>query len=273
MLLGFSNKKLNLILLGLFLASLTRPIFTVLIPALIITELLSKTSIKEKLQHILAYILSSGIGMMLAVMLQYKHTGEWFAVFKVQEQWGTYFRIPSLPLKSWAAGIPTRLDGLAFLIGIIAGLILLAKIMNLKRLRNINLPPEVLFSLAYIGGTTLIVLFFRGGWLPSLNRYIFTTAFFLVALNFFLKSDLKINWKQIGIAFVCINIYWFLFASFGHIQTILKFGLFSLIPILLLAIKHPKVIIQKYAIYILIGVNFIFQIFLYFRHLGSEWVG
>lgn len=272
-LLGLAQEKRNLLLIGLFFAACTRPAFTVFIPALFIVEYLAKHSFKQKVLNLLAYVAITGLGLFSALYVQFRDTGEWFLTFKVQEKWGNHLQIPSLPLRSWAAGIPTRLDGLALLIGLCCALFLLLKLIKVKPLRTIEIPKEVVFSLAYLSGMSLIVLIFRGGSLFSLNRFIFATPFILIALNYFIQSRFVTQTRHIVIAFFVITAYWLLFNSFVHIQAFLKFGSITLIPLLLLSIKHKNAVFGKYALYLLILINIFFQLFLFARFMNGEWVG
>ena len=272
-LLGLKKDKFKMILGGLLIASLTRPVFTVFIPAFLITELMSQRNLKSKLTRITLFITVAMSGLLISTYLQYKDTGVWFASFKVQEQWNTYFRLPEFPLKSWAAGIPTRLDGLALLTGTISGIIVFLKMIKSKYIKKLSLSQDEIFALSYLAGVSLTVLFFRGGWLPSLNRYVFATAFFIVGFKVFLKFKMEVNWKTIFLTFLILNAYWLIFASYVHIQTILKFALVSLIPVGIIMFKCSNKNLRLIALTAIILVNITFQLYFYFRHLSGDWVG
>lgn len=271
--LGMNREKFDWVLIGLLIASLTRPVFTVFIPAFIISEYLSERTIRQKTLRTLAFIGVSGMGLVLASYIQYLDTDVWFAAFKVQEQWDTYFRFPTFPLRSWAAGIPTRLDGLALFFGMISGIIVFLKMIRFKRLESLKLSQSEVFALSYLAGVSLTVLFFRGGWLPSLNRYLFATAFFMVGFKVFLRFKFTIHWKIIGLSFLILTVYWFLFASYVHIQTLLKFAAVSFIPLGILLFKNKNKKVRLTAFAAIIFVNIIFQLYFYFRHLSGDWVG
>ncbi|MCB0479318.1 MAG: hypothetical protein KDC84_14210 [Crocinitomicaceae bacterium] len=273
MLLGMNKEKFYWVLIGLFIASLSRPVFTVFIPAFLISELLSNRTIKQKLVRSTLFIFVAISGLLFASYIQFRETDVWFAAFKVQQHWDTYFRLPDFPLRSWAAGIPTRLDGLALLFGTVAGVVVLLRIFKNKVLSKFSFSQSEIFALSYLAGISLTVLFFRGGWLPSLNRYVFATAFFIVAFNLFLRLKFKISWKVVGISFLIITAYWLMFESYGHIQTLLKFALVSLIPIGILLFKNENKTVRQIAFISIIAVNVVFQIYFYFRHLSSDWVG
>ena len=268
---GIKDKKYYLIYIGLFFAILARPAFTIFIPALIITEFFSEFRTKTWLR-ISIYIGISLVGVLLVTFIQFLDTGEWFKFFEAQKHWGNFLQIPSLPLTSWAGGFIVRLDGFAFLIGIISGGFLLGLIFKLKQFRNSVIPSEVIFSLAYLGGITLIVLLFRGGSLFSLNRFIFATPFIIVAFNFWLKSDFCITKKQLFSIFGLIFVFWLLFGSYVHIQLMLKYLLVTFYAILIFAMKSEIQFIRKWSLIALIFLGFTFQIMLFVRFLNGNWV-
>jgi len=116
-------------------------------------------------------------------------------------------------------------------------------------------------------------LIFRGGSLFSLNRFIFATPFIIVAFNFWLKQNYKFNTKQLLYIFGFIFLFWLLFGSYGHIQTLLIFLSLSFYVFLIFAIKFEKNIVSKIASILLILINITFQIIFYVRFLNGGWVG
>ena len=270
--LGLKNNKNYLVYIGLFLSILSRPAFTVFIPALIITQLLYRN--KEKISLTIGfYLLVSILGIISVGIIQFYDSGEWFKFFSEQKNWGNHLQIPKLPLTSWAGGFIVRTDGFAFLIGILSGSFLSALILKLKWVKDTVLPKEVIFSLAYLGGITIAVLLFRGGSLFSLNRFVFATPFIIVVLNYWIKQQFNLKIKKLLLIFGLIFIFWFLFGSYVHIQEIIKFGLLSLYATLIFALKSDKEIIKKYSLILLIIINFSFQIIFYIRFLNGDWVG
>ena len=270
--LGLKNNKNYLVYIGLFLSILSRPAFTVFIPALIITQLLNRN--KEKISLSIGfYLLVSILGIISVGIIQFYDSGEWFKFFSEQKNWGNHLQIPKLPLTSWAGGFIVRTDGFAFLIGVLSVSFLTALILKLKWVKDTVLPNEVIFSLAYLGGITIAVLLFRGGSLFSLNRFVFATPFIIVVLNYWIKQQFNLKIKKLLLIFGLIFIFWFLFGSYVHIQQIIKFGLLSLYATLIFALKSDKEIIRKYSLILLIIINFSFQIIFYIRFLNGDWVG
>ena len=271
-LIGLKNNKENLVYAGLFFAILSRPAFTIFIPALIITEILNRP--KDKIYfRIGIYLIITLIGLIVVGIIQYIDTDEWFKFFSAQKGWGNELQIPKIPLTSWAGGFIVRTDGFAFLIGILAGSYLTALIFKFNCLREKIISKEVIFSLAYLGGITLSVLLFRGGSLFSLNRFVFATPFIIVVLNYWINQEFHFRNKQLFIIFGIVFLFWMLFGSYVHIQEIIKFTLLSLYVILLFALKSDNQFIKKYSFLVLIFTNFTFQIIFYLRFLSGGWIG
>lgn len=272
LLLGLKYDKIPLVCMGLLLATLSRPAFTIFIPAIVITELASENRNKIWIR-LGIYFSVTLVGVLAVGLIQYLDTGEWFKFFSVQKGWGNELQIPKLPLTSWAGGFVVRLDGAALLIGMLAGLALSAFLLKLKAFRKISLPKEVIFSLAYLGGISLSVLIFRGGSLFSLNRFVFAAPFIIVAFNFWLKQSFHFNTKQLTYIFGVIFLFWLLFDSYVHIQNLLKFLFLTLYVSLIFIVKSDKIYVRRISTILLILLNISFQVILYVRFLHGYWVG
>ena len=271
-LIGLKKHKIYLIYLGLFFATLSRPAFTIFIPALLITEFLAAEKNKS-VYRIINYLLVSCAGVLIVAFIQYIDTGIWFEFFSAQKHWGNTPQIPKLPLTSWADGFITRTDAFTFLIGILSGSFLSGLMLKLKWFGNLKPPKEVIFSLAYIGGITLSVLIFRGGSLFSLNRFVLATPFIIVVLHYWITSNLLLTRKDLLIISFLVFCFWLLFGSYIHILLILKFAFLTFYALLLFSLKSEKAFIRKYSLIFLIILNFTFQVIFYLRFLEGKWVG
>ena len=227
---------------------------------------------KEKIKQflIVSLIVLFGILSVLAIQYVYNQSAENY--FTIQQGWGNFLQIPQLPLTSWAGGFNVRLDGVAFLFSILTGLLLLFTIKRMKVQKH-SLSPEFIFSAFYIVGIGLLVLFFRGGSLFSLNRFVFATPFAVIVLYHWIKFDINLTTKQIVIIGIGILLFWLLFGSYVHIQAMLKFLLLSFYLVLLFLVKHKKTQNHRYWLICLIGINCVFQLLLYVRFLSNTWVG
>ena len=269
---GLKKKNYPLIYLGLFLCVVTRPSFTVLAPALFLTFWFTLDNFKEKIKQCLIVSLIVLIGILSVLAIQYVYNQSAENYFTIQQGWGNFLQIPHLPFTSWAGGFNVRLDGVAFLFSILTGLLLLFTIKRMKVQKH-SLSPEFIFSAFYIVGIGLLVLFFRGGSLFSLNRFVFATPFAVIVLYHWLKFDINFTTKQIVIIGIGILLFWLLFGSYVHIQAMLKFLLLSFYLVLLFLVKHKKTQNHRYWLICLIGINCVFQLLLYVRFLSNTWVG
>lgn len=271
-LIGLKKNVLKWVLIGLFLATLSRPAFTVFFPAFIIVEYLF-SSRKQAIRNIFLYLAVICAGLMVVGYLQFLDTGEWFKFFSVQKQWGNFLQIPKLPLTSWAGDFIVRLDGAAFLIGILAGLLLSGYLLKIHTLRSLQIPREVVFSAAYLGGITLSVLLFRGGSLFSLNRFVFATPFIIVAINYWLTRSITLKYKDLAMIITGITAFFLLFGSWVHIHSFLIYFLLSMYIGLIFTMKSENFKVRNLSYSAMILLNLSFQVHLFFRFLSAEWVG
>ena len=272
-LVGLKENKSHLVYLGLFLSILSRPAFTVFIPAFIVTELLHSFSTLKTYARIGMYLIIAAVGLLMVGAIQFHDTGEWFQFFSVQKGWGNELQIPKLPLTSWAGSFIVKTDGFALLIGVLAGGYLSALILKLKWVKAAMPGRDVLFSLAYLGGISLTVLLFRGGSLFSLNRFVLATPFIVVVLHYWMNQNIFFTNKQLIAAYLFIFLFWLLLGSYVHIQELLKYLLLSFYALFIFSLKSHLPLARKYSLILLIALNFIFQVTFYVRFLSGLWVG
>ncbi|MDP2236599.1 MAG: hypothetical protein Q8J88_09215 [Bacteroidales bacterium] len=271
--LGYKKENMLLFLLGLFLSTLSRPAFTVFIPALLVTGYLAGDFSKKALLKLVYGLLAILLGMLVVGIVQYTDTGQWFQFFEAQKVWENKLQFPAFPLTSWAGGLIVRLDGAAFLTGTAAGVFLLLYLFKVKFLKNIILPKEVIFSISYLAGITFSVLIFRGGSMFSLNRFVFAVPFIIVAIDYYLKSSFTIGTKRLLLSLLVAVLFFLMFGSYVHLQNFLKFLFLAFYVILPLALKHESKPFSVMALLLLIGLNVFFQLFFYIRFLTGGWIG
>lgn len=269
LLVGVGMKKWPLIIFSLLLCTLSRPSFTVLLPALVLMEFFSSNPV-GRWKRMMSYVVVSGIGIVIVGVMQYIDTGRWFEFFSVQSEWDNALRIPTLPLRSWSTLNIVMLDGVALLIGGISGLVFLIALIKKKAG---EMPDILKLSLAYLGGMSLLVLLFRGGSLFSLNRFLFCSPFFFIVIQAFWRSKIRYSTKVIAIIFVALLCYWLLFGSYVHIQTFLKYGALALFCTLFILVKHTSEVISKLSFYLMIFGLFFIQLFFVYTYLNGSWVG
>jgi hypothetical protein len=274
LIIGMKKHLLPVTLTGLIMATLARPAFTVLVPALILAELLGGKADRKMLARLGTYVLVAIAGTFLVILVQYLYTGSWFGFPGAQKDWGNELQWPKLPLTSWAGGLIVRLDAAALLTGLTAGVVLLILLVHTKFRKKYPVPKEVLLSLGYLAGITLSVLAFRGGSLFSLNRFVFSTPFIIVALNYFLHSEINFTYRRLIIGvFTLLIFFTVLYQPYVHIRTFLNFVFLVMYMSLILSVKSDNPRIANISFYGLMGLNLFFQVFFFTRFLSGGWVG
>lgn len=269
MLIGMDKRKKWLVVSGLLLCAVSRPAFTVLLPALILMECFSQNP-DGNWKRILIHVLVTFTGGLIVALVQHFYTGKWFEYFSIQSVWDNSLRVPSLPLRSWGSQSTIMLDGIALLITAASGIVFIFLVIK-NRIREV---PDILkVSLAYLAGMGLIVLLFRGGSLFSLNRFVFCSPFFFVVAVAFLRGAFRLSTMHIVLVFFLLVCYWLLFGSYVHIQTFLKYAALSLVCLAGLLAKHRQVKTRNVGFSLFVSVLFAAQILFIIRYLDGDWVG
>lgn len=188
---GLHRHQYWLVLTGLLGACLTRSAATLFIPAYLFAELLwwGQHSWYKSLFRLTAGVLAIISAVGLVMIVQYRSHGDAWAFYKVHSLWQHTFRLPEFPLHS-SAGIDVLwLDAFALLVAMcsLLGCLLLGSrwltSIITKKYKGAGFPSKaVLFSLGYCVGAGFFILFYQGGDLVGLARYILATPFFVVLL-------------------------------------------------------------------------------------------
>ncbi|MEO9533299.1 MAG: hypothetical protein ABJG68_10200 [Crocinitomicaceae bacterium] len=274
-LIGIHKLSLRFFLLGLFLTALSRPAYTIFIPAILICFSFFNLDSRTKIKFIGGGVAVLIFGTLAVGFIQYLDTGRWFEFFAAQKLWGNELQIPSLPLTSWSDGIIIRLDGVALLVGLTSAYFVVLHIKNyILKLENDMLLIE-LFSLLYLAGISFAILLFRGGSLFSLNRFVFATPFVVIFINYLVRKNYRINWKRILIVFLVVELYWLLFASYVHIQTLFKYTGATLILLCVVSLLTTWKTEKSYPKYInIFGIVVLltFQMYIFLRYFTGSWI-
>lgn len=271
LIIGLKENKLLFIILGLLLGSLVRPTTFVFIPAILGCYLLAEKNLKQSLIKSVLPITILIIGLFLTMFVHFYYTNKWFVFFEAQKLWKNYLHFPTFPLKSWGGDGSTRFDGSALAISIICGIY----VLNLfsKKLKNKAIfSKDVVFSLLYMCGTSLLIIAYRDGNLYSLNRFIYATPFIIVVLYYFF-TEYVFRLKHVWFVLVLSEIFWLLFESYNHLHNLLLYSTVSLYFIILLFSKHTNKTISTLSILSLIVINCIGILKLYYRFLNNVWIG
>lgn len=271
LLVGLSKNKENWVCLGLFLCTLTRPAYTVFVPAFLVIAALGYDTLWQSVKKLLTYFTLILIATCAVAYIQFLDTGEWFQFFGIQTHWGNFLQIPSFPLASWT-GTALKLDSFALFIGMLAGLYLTRVLYRYAVYKENQVAKQHIFALSYLVGISLLVLFFRGGSLFSLNRFVFANAFIMIALHLYIQAKIRFSTKQFILLSLASLLYWFAFGSYRHISIFLTFALLNLYLIAFFALKSEKKLLQKVAYYSLVSANFCAQIFFLIYFLQGNWV-
>lgn len=270
---GLKTKNHLAVLAGLFFASVSRPAFTVFVPAYIITEIIISKADKNFVLRILSFMGVALAGFLVVGLIQHWYTTEWFTSFSAQKYWDNKLRIPKFPLTSWSDGKIIRLDGSALLFGTISAITILVLLYRVKSEKMINIPAEVVFSLSYLAGISASVLLFRGGSLFSLNRFFFAVPFIIVVTHYWLSKGPALTIRQLMIIFFLISAFWLLFSSYSHIQTFLRYLFLTIYMLLVFIMRLEVPAARRVSLFLMIILNFSFQIFFCIKFLNGGWVG
>ena len=271
LLVGLRKNIPVLICAGMLLCGLTRPSATVFIPAILLTVSISNDGWKKKIQKGVLYSLFALAGLGITLLIQHSYTGHWFDFFEAQKGWGNQLRIPKFPLTTWAGGKIVRLDATALLVGMFS-LGYIIRILKLRKYKTGNISDDFFFALCCLAGIALLILFYRGGSLFSLSRFIFATPFFTLVLYSFCKNY-RFTYNEVGLFLLLSTIYWLSFASYVHIQYFLKFVLLSIYIAFYFLLNNKQDFVKSTAWYGLIIINSALLMYFYFRFLIFDWVG
>ncbi|MGY3088576.1 hypothetical protein ACVWYF_001609 [Hymenobacter sp. UYAg731] len=182
---GLHRNRLALTLVGLLGCCLTRSAGTLFVPAYLFAELLAWGSTNSGRRLLLNWVtgllaIAASIGAVM--MLQLREGGDALAFYKVHDLWGHKFVVPTDFLYS-SAGVPMFwLDALALLVSMVA--LVSCAVLGVRWLRQrlsgqpTTAPSKaVLFALGYTAGAGFFIVFYQGGDLVGLSRYLFATPF------------------------------------------------------------------------------------------------
>lgn len=271
LLISLDKRKLVMLFISMFLSCITRPLFSIY---LVSVSILALFFIKEKKFKLQSFTIMSIaiIFALLFVTVYYHHlTGEWFGYIFKQKNWGNHLQIPKTPFNSPGSYFPLiSTDGISLYIGIFSLIFILYFLKNNK---TIKLNNSLIFSLLYLWGISLSVLMFRGGSLYSLNRFVFSSVFVLIFLNY--HQNIQLSQKFLGVIFITNILFWFLFGSYVHIQAFLNYLIPNIVIIIfLLNFTNIKLDtkLKNFSYAFLILLLLILKVTFLQMYLKNEWV-
>ncbi|HSZ72827.1 MAG TPA: hypothetical protein VK750_09120 [Cytophagaceae bacterium] len=282
LLIGLKRNQLLYIFFGTFIATLSRPTATILVPAVFIVAFILIWQQQYTLKFIfirllLPMLLAIALGLSIVNGIQYYDTGVWWAMIKAQTCWDHGIHAFSFPILSWSEDYIHRYDGMMMdLILVIAtGIIIWFIQLLLGKKSNRHSPIDIpfLFSSLYIAGVGFSILLFQKD-THSINRYLQCTPFFFVFLATLLVEIKRYNIKYLISIFLLLLFFSAPFGAFNHIQTLLWYLLSITIILLLLTTFYWTIsTLQKISFVITYLVLTAFQAFLLLTFLNGSWVG
>ncbi len=288
---GYSKNKPWLIMMGLFFSSLTRPTAMFFVPAIIVAEVFHDKSFFswKSIKNILLYSLTSLAGLFTVVLIQYYQTYEWFAFAKTQTKfWRHIFSLPQFPLTTNGGDKILWLDGLAFFVCALASIILLVYFVKycFQKTTPLHKNKAFWFSITFFFILLVYDIFFlpkapHGGTeLNGMNRYVFTSAFFLV-FCFVAQTSFSFFYKNAIFYFLVALLVWillglgrplpFLAGMFDsqHKTTIFFTYLTVYVMSYFFLLKGKY---QNYISLIIFCFNLVLSVYVFNLYLNNKWV-
>jgi len=271
------NNKRNLYIIGLALASATRPVFLLFVCGAIAAEVYrylrtGKTDFKE----VLTLTGTVTIVTFLVSLFQFSyHRESLFKFMTVQKHWDTYFRIPQT-INDWSReGYGMNVWALFFCL-IFGGAVLISGLLKKERAEN-DFDQWYYFSWIFLIGTCVYVLFFQGGTLHSLYRYTLCSPFFYVIIfqhmNNMKSMRLSSTIALAACLFIACSLF-FIFSGYVSGWGFSKIGFLLLILNLLFFILRDKInsryLYPGYAVLIACGI--LWNCYLYNMIFSEAWI-
>lgn len=238
-----------------------------------------KTSYKNRYKGIQNYILYTGTLFMTALLvfyIQFLFSGKWWVFFDVQKLWQRELRIPTLPFTTISGKDILWLDSAALLTCEIA--VLTCIMMFYQRIReqkSLNIAPSFLLSCAYLAIAGCLATFYsgihnanEGTSIYSINRFVFATPFFIVALDFILNKNHTTRKRNIIILTVLMLFTWIITGVFNTHNPFYFFSLTVYVFAYVLLLKNSGLIY-----YTLLLINLLLQVFLFNAFINGHWIG
>lgn len=279
--LGYRRNNNRLLYIGLFGASLVRSVCMLFVPAIIIVYFVNSDKELSKKQRLIncGYQLAATIGGFLAASLYMGvKSGKWFYFIEIQKYWQRHWIIPKFPLTTYSADRILGLDGVTFMLGLIAAC-LCCKWMYLfikqnGLLKTYKIDRAVLFSALYLAGmTTLDTIFTRNlgnaTSIWSLNRHAMCTPFAITFIIYLYRDFWPKAYELIAlITLLAAGVF---ITGAYHFVNLRVLGFFVLFFLNFFIIKYKTVLTNYFVLYYLVSV--FLQIKFYEDFIAAVWVG
>lgn len=191
---GFVKKQYWLLFIGLFIAGTVRPSVTIFLLALLvgaIYTMIKSRSFSKGISRFSFFAIPMIAGTFTVMLYQWgEGSDSLFAFMKAQERWGHVFRMPAVfydwSHEGFGMNIATLLIVFPFFI-----FLFIPQVISAFKTPDTSVTKTEFIQiscLAFVAGTCLYILFFQGGSLNGLFRYILCTPmFFVLAFSSFDK--------------------------------------------------------------------------------------
>ncbi|UOG73109.1 hypothetical protein MTX78_13340 [Hymenobacter tibetensis] len=283
---GLHRNQYGLVIVGLLGACLARSAATLFIPAYLFAELLwwNQQPWHKSILRILGGILAMASAVGIVMLMQYNSHGDAWAFYKVHSLWGQTFKEPTFPFHSSAGINVLWLDSFGLLIALCSMVFCLGLgykwlLSGRKKFHGVVFPSRaVLFSLGYCFGAGFFIIFYQGGDLVGLARYILASPFFVVLLWQIWQLPPRQKVWLVGLLFV---IYLLVVSSLGGLwefnsfyprQAILYYALFFIYVVIHLAVSSNSIPWYREMATGLYLVNLLLLIYFHVLFTQSTWI-
>jgi hypothetical protein len=282
---GYHKKSRLLKILGFFLASLTRSVSLLFLPAIILTFLMTPRERddypkRRAIIDVFCSCLASVLGFLITAFIQYYETGKWFYFLGIQKFWKRHWIIPAVPFTTYDPQRVLGIDGASFIIGCIA-IVQCCKwfitMVRKRKFRGSDMVPDskVVFSSLIIAGTTALDVFFTFNdngstsiW--SINRHLLCTPFSILFLHWLYQKFNPGSREMILITMMIVT-GTYLTGVYQYASMLVFYLSFFL---LLFLIKYRSEVNYSFGMIGIIYLWFvIIQVGFYYDFLLYKWIG
>jgi len=273
-LIGYRKQNPYLKNIGFLCSSMTRSVSVIFVPAIILTELISK---KKDWKGVLLSVVCCVAGTLFSAIVQYSQTGKWFYFLEVQRFWNRTLQFPKFPFTTFSTDLTIGLDTFALLIGVAS--IIITIIIFWKRLSTFSKHnfsdsnQEMIFCLLFISATTTLDCLFTNLignqtniW--SINRHIIASPFGVYLLFLFIKSDKMSDNLKLTI-FLVLGVFMIFLTDTHKYMFSLIFYIIAVISLAYFSLSRQE---SFYKI-IIAAILIEFQIIFFSNFLSYKWIG
>ena len=278
--LGWKRKWTSIFLLGLFLASCTRPVFLLLIGSFIATEIFF--FIRNKNRHfeakkILLPVAAILTGTLCVALFQKTfHHSSLLTFIEAQKHWGTFLQIPKTIVDWSNEGYAMNIWAMffAFIFGFS---ILIKELIRKSATKEVSFNWWYYFSWIYIIAASVFVIILQGGCFHSLYRYTLCTPFFYIIVFQHLNENKKLNLLQpymVTALSIFSSIYFIANGGYGNNWNFTKVGfvLLSLNLIFFIVLPRLNLISKSIGFGLLILGGIIWNCYLLNMFVSQAWI-